>query len=162
MKRIKLTQGKYTLIDDEDLALVSQHHWCVQRTVKNRFYAVTAVQKDYKRQKIHMHRLILKARKGQDVDHKDQDGLNNQKSNIRLCTRQQNMTNKPPRNGFKGVNDRSTYRGYEGNKKCYMAAISVKGKRIYLGHFFTKREAAKAYDKAALKWFGEFANLNFP
>lgn len=106
-----------------------------------------------------MHRFILSILDNKELqtDHKDGDGLNNQKYNLRVCNSFQNQANrklqKNNRTGFKGL-----------LKKCnrWRALITTNRKRIYLGSFKTKQDAAKAYDKAAQKYFGEFARLNFP
>lgn len=104
-----------------------------------------------------MHRLIMNPSKGMTIDHIDGDGLNNTKSNMRICTQQQNCMNKKmtSRNttGFKGVYF---------VKSClvYWAYISISKKRIGLGCYKTAIDAAIAYNKAAIKYYGEFAKLN--
>ena len=106
-----------------------------------------------------MHRIILKAKKGQVVDHKDHNGLNNQKYNIRICTNSQNLQNKRKRK-----NTLSKYKGLHpsSNNKKWIACICVKSKMKYLGSFNTQKQAAIAYDIAALRYYKEYALLNFP
>ena len=105
-----------------------------------------------------LHRVIA-ARMGITglVDHKNRRGLDNRRCNLRQATHSQNTSNSGPRrngtSGFKGVSrwgDR------------WQAGIKIDGRRRGLGHFFSKEEAARAYDAAAKTLFGEFAYLNFP
>lgn len=106
-----------------------------------------------------MHRFILDAPTGLEVDHIDKDGLNNQRDNLRIASRIQNSWNNGPnsknKSGFKGVSFRK-------ETKKWVAHIIVNGKQIYLGGFDNKVDAAKAHDKAARELEGEFAYLNFP
>jgi hypothetical protein len=102
-----------------------------------------------------MHRDILRLRsRRKKVDHKDHDGLNNQRRNIRSCTNRQNQQNRKP-SRLKGF----IFNRTNGN---YNARIHVNGKMIYLGVGKTPEEAARIYDKAAVKYFGRFACPNFP
>jgi len=160
MKEIQLTQGYVALIDDEDYERVSLYNWLIRNSRKdsNKIYAVTsiwitALHKSYY---IRMHRFILNNNPlGLEVDHKDGNGLNNQKDNLRLCTRQQNAQNVKKKDGrdYKGV---STTR----NPNKFRAYIK-KDKRFYsLGYYNTRLEAALAYNKKAIELFGEYANLN--
>lgn len=106
-----------------------------------------------------MHRMILNVNdKKILIDHKNHDGLNNTKSNIRECTIRQNNINKRSRK-----NSSSKYLGVSLYKRDnrWRADVRVNGKTIWIGYFDTEELAAKAYDKAALKHHGEFANLNF-
>jgi hypothetical protein len=93
------------------------------------------------------------------VDHIDHNGLNNRRSNLRLCTAQQNARNHRPQ-----LRGSSKYKGvsWRQDGKVFRALIWHNGKSINLGRFKNEIDAAKAYDKAAKKYFGEFAYLNFP
>jgi len=98
----------------------------------------------------------MKTSKGMDVDHIDHDGLNNQKSNLRNCTRSENAQNQRHYAS-------SDYQGTSWHKRSrkFRSQIGVKGNRIHLGFFNSEIDAAKAYDKAALKYYGEYAKTNF-
>lgn len=149
MKRIPLTQGKFALVDDEDYVELNQHKWCAYKQ-GNTFYAARAVNL--------MHREILGLKRGDGkvTDHIDHDGLNNQRSNIRVCTQQQNMMNKRKRK-----NNSSKYKGvYFLKTNKWIAQIHFDNKSIHLGLFDDELEAAQAYDKKAIELFREFAKTN--
>ena len=153
MKEIKLTQGQVALVDDEDYDFLNQWKWYAHKGRKDGlFYAGKRNNGDIKQ--IWMHRLIMNTSRGLTVDHIDHNGLNNQKCNLRNCSMSQNKMNVTPigLSKFLGVHPR--------NDK-YVAQIKVNGKKIYIGTFKTEEDAAHAYDNAAKKYFGEFANLNF-
>ncbi len=154
-KRIKLTWGKYAIVDADDYDRLRSYNWCALEGSQT-FYAKTfhlsgAI--------LSMHRLILNAPKGLFVDHIDHNGLNNRKSNLRLCTNQQNLRNKLPKPGCS-----SKYKGVSWSKarNKFRAKIVHNGKAIHLGYFDSEIDAARAYDKKAHEVFGEFAYLNFP
>lgn len=164
MKTIPLTQGYVALVDDEDFERINQHKWYVLKAPRVLYAVRCSATEGGKRRTIFMHREILGLVPfdGISTDHRDHKGLNNRRYNIRKCTTQQNQRNcRKNRDrilGFKGVH---VYCGRKG--KRWWARISAqKGKLIHLGTFDTEIEAAKAYDKAATKLFGEFALLNFP
>lgn len=157
--QIPLTKGMYAIIDKEDYNLVSKYKWRVSSIQNKRFYASTEI---YRREKsIHllMHRFIMDAPKGMHVDHINHNTLDNRRSNLRICTRSQNYMNRLPYHGkssiYKGVSWLST-------KNRWEASIKRDGKNIYLGRFMDEKEAAFAYDVAAMELFGEFAFLNNP
>lgn len=156
MKEIKLTQGKVALIDDEDYDRLNQWRWYAWRC-GNTYYAVR--KKKNPTIFILMHRLILDTPSDMQVDHKDRNGLNNQKSNIRNCNNSDNQHNKIgwSKSGFKGV----YLNTYKRKTIKFRAMIQNDGKYLHLGYYDTAEDAARAYDKAALIYFGEFARTNF-
>ena len=159
MKEIPLTQGKIALVDDADYEWLNQRKWHAANNHGWGWYAERkgACDSNGKRHTILMHRVITGAGLGQQVDHKDRDGLNNQRANLRLCTASQNHANQKRCAGcssrFKGV----TWNKREGK---WRARIGVHGERIFLGRFDDEVLAALAYNKAATEHFGEFARPN--
>jgi hypothetical protein len=156
MKKIKLTQGKFALVDDEDFEYLNQFKWSVYKDY-NTFYVTRQIKlPNGKHRSIKMHREIMKTPKGKLTDHADGNGLNNQKYNLRICTAQENNRNlrhrKIKSSKYKGV--------YLGNKKYWRAHIGVNSKQVYLGCFSSENEAALAYNEKAKELFGEFAYLN--
>jgi len=163
VKAIRLTQGKVALVDDEDFDAVSKFKWYAQREHKSTdlWYARGKVRMPNGKSKlVLMHRFILGALHGQRTDHWDRNGLNNQRDNLRIATATQNGGNRKPNAGpnrssrYKGVGN--LYRGAH----SWQAKIVVGGQQKYLGVFLTEEDAARAYNKAALDIFGEFARLN--
>ena len=159
MLQIQLTQGKVALIDDRDLELVSQFSWVA---AKDHNHDIWYAQANIKaptgtRTTVTMHRLIMSAPKGKLVDHRNGDGLDNQRSNLRFCTHAENSRNmancKPHSSRFKGV---SWHRG----KGRWTAQICTNRKLRSLGAFDSELEAAAAYNAAAKIYHGEFARLN--
>ena len=152
MKKIKLTQGKFALVDDVDYKWLNQWKWCAMYSYGN-WYAMRG-----KRPQIFMHRLILNTPFGMDTDHINHNTLDNKHCNIRVCTHQQNSFNGKPRKGT------SKYKGVSWFKrdKKWRAYIVLNNKQIHLGYFISEIEAARTYDKAAIKHFGVYAFLNHP
>lgn len=155
MKEIKLTQGKVALVDDEDFETLNQFKWYANK-IGNAFYAMRNKLdgKEKRRYSVFMHRIIMNTPKSMDTDHCDRDGLNNQKSNLRICNRQQNQRNQRQKGEFIGVS------WYKYGQK-WRAWITIDNKQKHLGYFEDPIVAAKARDVAAKEYFGEFANLNF-
>lgn len=159
MKTIDLG-GQVALVDDPDSALFGAAKWRLAKRKSGLRYAARMVwDKDLKKVRCRLlHREIMGATSGQLVDHRDGDGLNNQRYNLRLCDRRQNNQHVRKRQQsssiFKGVCKRRDCERWE-------AYIKVEGKRKHLGLFLSEQSAAKAYDVAAKLVFGEFALLNF-
>jgi len=155
MKLILLTQNKFTIIDDEDYKLISDYKWCVSKKRNNTFYAVTNTKE---RKRLYLHRLIMEANKGDEIDHVNHDTLDNRKTNLRFVNPSQQQWNRSKRRNkvtskYKGV---SWYKRY--NK--WHSKIMFHGKTIHLGYFLSEIDATRAYDKAASKYFGEYAYIN--
>ena len=158
-KEIQLTQGKVAIVDDEDFDYLNQWKWSLRPTGNGISYAIRGFKKHEKSKikSISMHRQIMNPDKGYVIDHIDGNTLNNQKINLRICTQSQNCGNqKIP------INNTTGFKGVQFNKiqNRYYAQITVNKKNIYLGSFIDPIDAAKAYNEAAIKYKGEFANLN--
>lgn len=156
MKEIPLTQGKVALVDDADYEWLSQWKWCYATSGRGRQYGY-AVRASKNGPLIKMHRFIVGATSDVFVDHKDGDGLNNTRSNIRACTRIQNAQNTTGKRARVGK-----YKGVYFCAGKHRARICVNKQELYLGGFTSDIDAARAYDAAAKQYFGEFAHLNFP
>lgn len=158
MKEIKLTRGFVALVDDEEFEYLNQFKWHAHKCGSNKIYAKRMIRvKGIKGSlTVLMHRDIMEVVDQDNIilDHKDGNGLNNQKANLRIATPTQNRMNSRPHGKIK-------YKGVYLNKGKYMARIRLGNKPlIYLGRFSTPEDAARAYDKAAAELFGEFAHLN--
>lgn len=153
-KEIQLTQGKIALVDDEDFEKLNQYKWCATK-YGNNFRAERRCLVNGKSKIKRMHREITNAPKHLEVDHKDGNGLNNQKINLRICTHQENGFNqtKPRKNNKLGIKGVCWHKIAE----KFQAQIQVNGKGIYLGLFSVLGDADDAYRRAEKKYFGEFA-----
>lgn len=157
MKQIPLTQNKVALVDDEDFERLNQHKWYAVRK-RQAWYAQRSISRINGKQKnILMHREIMDAPEGIQIDHRNGDGLFNCKENLRSATHAQNMHNRkhPHKNNklrIKGVRWRERAKKFE-------AQIKVNNKMIYLGSFNVLGDADSAYRRAEEKYFGEFARV---
>lgn|SRR3990167_4423269 len=153
MPMIKLNKGLETVVDDDDYPDLVSHRWYLDIGG----YAYRTVN-SLKRASLFMHRVIMLAPPGIEVDHINGDKLDNRKENLRLCSHAENMCNrKLPSNSTSGYKGVSWYPPY--NRWC--AKIKKDRRSITLGYFDTAELAARKYDQAAIELFGAFARTNF-
>jgi len=169
--RIPLSRGYFALVDTADLGRVSAHKWHLktQRAHPGKYYAQTTFStgRGGDKSTVQLHRFILNAPPGQIVDHINGNPLDNRRSNLRFCTARENSTNvvnskNRKRGGYKGVTWNRNAQKWEVGIAVGSVRSNGKRSRLYLGLFVDPADAARAYDAAALKYFGEFAALNFP
>ncbi len=180
MKYIDLTRGHRAIVDDEDYERLSKLKWSVCESCRkkgstwyaNYYYKSTTEKNKHGKAKvcsIGMHRMIMDAPKGSNVDHKNGNPLDNRRENLRFCTMAENIRNQrrtpTTLSPYKGVH---AYRVYDkkyidGKQKMgYTATVMYGGEVIALGWFGKAKIAARSYDQIAKVMFGEFACLNFP
>lgn len=162
MKEIVINSKKYgkhvVFVSDRDYKLVSKHVWHVfKQPLGYTFYASTAINTPVGWRQMYMHRLIMRLKKGEEIDHRNMNGLDNRRSNLRKCKRSENGAhrNRQKNNttGFKGVVFRKS-------DKKYQATIKINNKCIHLGLHKTALKAARVYNIAAKELHGKFAILN--
>jgi hypothetical protein len=167
-RRIKLAKSEYAdakyrfaIVDPEDYGKVAIDDWQLYNNHNCKYYAVRLIDSKI----VFMHRQIMSAPsfglaqggQGKVIDHRNREGLDNRKSNLRIATRSQNNCNRKQKKGT------SKYRGVCWNEKHkkWRAYISFNGIYKSLGYFENEEEAGRAYDEAAKIYHGEFATLNF-
>ena len=163
MKKIDVSTKAYpntfALVDDENYEALSRHKWQAQK-YKAGLRAWRIQKVDGIARAFLMHRVVLglKHRDGKIVDHRDRNGLNNQKENLRQCTNSENMRNQGPqknnKSGYKGVH-------WKTDKSRWAVVIVINNRSVWLGTYFCLIKAAEAYDRAAKIFHGDFAYLNF-
>lgn len=162
-KLIPLTQGKFAIVDDEHFDYLNQWKWYVQWNTSNQSFYANRKSKTIngKRHTISMASEILgilglECNDKHYPDHINHITLDNRSVNLRLCTASQNQHNRLPQAGA------SKFKGVYWHKKTHKwrARIHHKNKRINLGCFSNEIDAAKSYNKAAIKYFGKFSRLN--
>ena len=158
-KVVPLTQGYVSIVDETDYSRVTEHSWCIQQ-YKNKSRGKNVYAKaSIGRTQVTLHRFILGAPKGTFVDHINGDTLDNRRENLRYTTKQGNAANRikdriPNKTSeFKGVSKKP--------KGRWTATITVMNQPIHLGTFLDEVSAARAYDAAARRYFGEFCKVNF-
>lgn len=154
MPTLVTANGHEVLVDDADLHLVAALRWSAYEIGRDCWYAMSEISG----RRVYMHRFVTGAPKGLDVDHRNGNGLDNRRENLRVVPHRLNLANqriqsRPKSSRFKGVS-----RTKAGAWESY---IKVDGRRRHLGNFRDEVEAAKAYDRAALEAWGEFARPNF-
>jgi NTP pyrophosphatase (non-canonical NTP hydrolase) len=157
MRHISLSQGKVAIVDDDDYEYLSKYKWYFANDYAKRNVRLP----NGKRSTQFMHRVILNTPKDKVTDHINGNKLDNRKSNLRVCDCSENQMNvsnvRPGTSKYKGVNKQNSNRH---KKPKWIARIQVRERRISLGYFNTEKEAAIAYNRAAILYHGDFANLN--
>lgn len=153
MREIKSKSGEISIVDDDDFERVSQHRWYYSCGRKgNRYFAASAG-------KILLHRFIMNAQVGTQVDHLNGNKLDNRKKNLRICSNAQNNRNKKKKHR---ENNYSEFKGVTWNKKAkkFQVGIRANGTQLHLGLTNFEIVAARVYDHWAKKFHGEYARLN--
>lgn len=155
MKKIILTQGKFAKVDDSDYEKLNKFKWFAH--FNHKWYVIRNINKSNSKQtQVKMHRVLMNAPLGVEIDHINGDGLDNRRKNLRLCSRSQNAKNRK-----KNINSTSGVKGVHFSKSHnkWIARIQVDGKRLSLGDFLSKESAYKAYCEACIKYHGKFSNI---
>jgi len=159
VREIPLTEGHVALVDEADYEAVAAYRWrALIRPTSRTVYAQRVTSSDGKKSTLLLHRFLVKAPKGLEVDHIDGNGLNNTRANLRVGTHAENMRNRRRR-----CDNSSGYIGVHWHKRDrkWVARITLHGKLKSLGYFDTPEDAARARDAAAIELHGEYARLNF-
>lgn len=157
MKTITLTQGFVALVNNADFKYLNQWKWHADRN-HHSVYALRNIRVGPgKRKRVGMHTQLMGTPPGKEVDHRNGNGLDNRRRNLRVCAHAHNSQNvrKPIDNssGFKGVS-------WNRRSESWRAYIKTRRRQLHLGYFSNPRTAAKAYNEAAVRLFGKFARLN--
>lgn len=157
MKELKLTKEKVAIVDDDVYDDLIKYKWSALCDGCN-WYAYMTIGSKKNQKRLMLHRIIMLLTNPKVFcDHIDGNGLNNQRSNLRICTSALNSRNRRMKKtntiGFKGVS-------YKAKHKKFQASINIDGKFIFGGHFDSAVDAAKKYNDLALQYHGEFAKLN--
>lgn len=152
-KYIQLGHEKFTIVDEEDYEVINSYNWSLRKPTKtnNNYYAKGGIGQG---RLVYLHQFIMNF-PTLLIDHINHNGLDNRKSNLRLCVQSQNN-----QNNLKRALKTSQYKGVSWGNKKWRVHIMCNGKLIYLGSFLSEEEAALVYNEKALELFGEFACLN--
>ena len=159
-KQIELSKGRGALVSDEDCVRVNQYSWYYRSTAGGKEHAIRdewVPKGGGKRRLVQMHRFILDAPTGMQVDHINHNRLDNRRENLRICTGSQNKMNSK-----KYKNSSSLYKGVSwcSSTNKWKAQIRCDSKLYYLGVYADEWKAAEVYNKAALEKFGEYVRVN--
>lgn len=162
--KIPLTQNRYAKVDPADYLWLSQFRWCCKAN-RDTCYAIRHIQERGRTKRIHMHRQIMNTPDEMICDHKNHNGLDNRRTNLRNCTIEQNNANRRKRatgHGSRAPSSRYLGVSWCPRRKKWASYIKHKGRAKNLGLFAIEEDAARAHDKAAWELWGEYACLNFP
>lgn len=153
-KLIPLTKSNFSLVDEDDFERVSACEW----HIFGKGYAAGRPNGEL----ILLHRFIMNPSDGQQVDHKNHNGLDNRKCNLRTCTQKQNMANRVKQDAIADRVCTSQYKGvsFRPDRRRWAAYVGTGKKRVALGCYATEELAALAYNKGAVEMYGEFAKIN--
>jgi hypothetical protein len=158
-RRIYLGEGLWTIVSVADYYRFGCLKWSIEGQ-DGKFYAIRGKRIDKNNViKSRLHREIMEAPKGLLVDHRNGNGLDNRRSNLRIATHGENIQNRRKK---RSATSRYIGVSFEDRSGKWRARVMYKGKRVWLGRFDSEIDAGKAYDAAANKYYGEFARLNFP
>ncbi len=155
MKKIKLTQGQYALVDDADYADIVQYKWRAQKSNKDKTYYAVRWERGWRRKSgtprklIQLANQIIKPPKGKEVDHINRNGLDNRRLNLRVVTRKENNSNR--RKYERGLSYKRGSFWWDKKRGLYYTQLTLKGIRKYLGRYKTEVEAQKAINKELRK-----------
>ena len=154
-REIPLTKGHVTIVDDADYESLTRWKWSYSNG-----YAIRKFQTPTGTKSLGMHQQLLQTPKGMVTDHINGDKLDNRRANLRICTYSQNTANRPADRDNKHSHHKGVSRDKRKKKNPWYAQIRADGQVRWLGSFATEREAAQAYNDAALRVHGEYAWLN--
>ena len=159
IRLIPLTRGLNAIVDADDYERLTQRNWYAWPLRKGKAYYAMRKHSDNINKIVPLHRDVIHCPDELQVDHINRNTLDNRKANLRIVDRFQNA-----RNRSRNSNNKSGFKGvcWNKNEERWVASIRVNWKLLFLGYFDLAEDAARAYDKAAIEHFGEFAVLNFP
>ena len=159
-RRINLGEGRFTIVDPLVFYRLNHFHWYAEGQGKHIYAVRNIIKPNCRATTMRLNRVIMDAPPGLLVDHRNGVSLDNRRSNLRLATHAENACNRPKIRSKTSSRYIGVY--FEKRTGRWTSKIRIHGKRLWLGRFASELDAAHAYDKAAMKYHGEFARLNFP